>query len=207
MIGVTIVTVALSAFSTWRYLNREQLAQVKWLDPSSPAAAQLLLKPVPIRLGDGFEVTYTTRFRPVYELLEAAVEEKQSGRAIWSRVTTHHSHHTIIFRSSEKAHVEQALSGLDKIDVPTAGWFVIRGVVEDRKGQPVGGAVLRLSGQPYVGYFFQTRGDGTFTFPLPVPPDREYFIRVSYGKGESMRTAKFVLTDDNRELVARIRVK
>ena len=204
MIGVTVVAIVLSSISTWRYLS---LARIEWLAPSSAAARRLIQKPVLIRLDDGFEATYTTRFRPVDELLEATVEEQRSGRATWSGVTTHHSLHTIIVRSGEKADVEETLSGFEKIDVPAPGWFVIRGVVEDRKGQPVGGATVHLHGPSPFSHFIQSRGDGTFTFPLQVPPGRGYIIRVSHGSNKSMNTAPFALTNDNRELVARIRVK
>ena len=204
MIGVAVVAVALSSVSTWRYLS---MAQIEWLAPSSTAARQLITKPVVIRQDDGFWATYTSKFRPVDELLEAAIEEQRSGRATRSGLTTHHHLHTIIVKSSEKAHVEQTLSAFEKIDVLAPGWFVIRGVVEDRRGRPVGNArIYILVPSPVNANDAFTRRDGTFTLPLQARPGRGYFIRVTYGKNGPMDTARFTLTDDNRELVAKIRV-
>lgn len=206
MIGVTMVAIALSSVATWQYLNT---ARIEWLAPSSTAARQLTTKPVVIRQDDGFSATYTSKFRPVDKLLEAEIEQPQSDRDTWSCLKMHHELHAITVESSEKAYVTQTLSAFEEIDVLAPGWFVVRGVVQDGWGRPVANARVYILGPLSVFPVgtSETRLDGTFTLPLQARPGRGYFIRVKYGKNEPMNTAEFTLTDDNRELVAKIRVK
>lgn len=205
MIGVTVVAVGLSSVSTWHYLS---LARIEWLAPASVAARQLVTKPVVIELDDGFSATYASKFRPVDELLKMATEAQRSGQRTWSGRTTLHHRHTITVQSSDKSHLEEMLAGLAKADAPKKGWFAIRGVVEDREGRPVTDAMIDLMGPSYV-YIndFQTREDGTFTMPVQAPPGRGYYLHIRYGGDRRMNTARFILSDDNRELVIRICVK
>ena len=198
MIGVTMVAVGLSSVSTWHYLS---LARIEWLAPASVAARQLVTKPVVIELDDGFSATYASKFLPVDELLKMATEAQRSGR------TTLHHRHTITVQSSDKSHLEEMLAALAKADAPKKGWFAIRGVVEDREGRPVADAMVDLMGSYVYINHFQTRPDGTFTMPIQAPPGRGYYFRVRYGGNRRMKTDRFALTDGNRELVARIRVK
>ena len=203
MIGVTLVAVALSSISTWRYLS---LARIEWLAPSSPVARQLVAKPVVIELDDGFSATYSSKFRPAAELVEVATEDQRSGQQTWSGLTTLHHLHTITVQSSHESRLEETLAALAEADAPKKGWFAIRGVVEDREGRPVADAMVDLMG-PYV-YInhCQTRDDGTFTMPIQAPPGRGYYLRIRYGGNQRMNTARFTLSDDNRERVMRIHV-
>ena len=205
MIGVTLVALVLSSISTWRYLS---LARIEWLAPSSPAARQLWTEPVVIRQGDDFTATYRAKRRYVVGL------PTRGGSCVTGMDGQRQE---ITLGSSDESHIEETLAALAEADTLREWWFVIRGVVEDRKGQPVGDATvdLMIGSHAYIPvatesyihvYDDQTREDGTFIMLTKAPPGRGYSLRIRYGGNRRMNTAPFTLSDDNRELVARIHV-
>ncbi len=204
MIGVTLVAIGLSAVMSWRYLNT---AKIKWLDPSSTAARQLWSEPVVTQQGDEFTASYRSKFRDEGELYAAELTGRMAPRGGSFGLQTNQSRQLITLESSDRAHLEDALAALAKADVPKKGWFAIRGVVEDRAGLPVGDAMVDLMGSSVYINHFKTREDGTFTMPIQSPPGRGYYFRVRYDADRRMNTARFMLSDDKRELVVRIRVK
>jgi len=203
MIGVTVVAIVLSSISTWRYLS---LARIEWLAPSSAAARQLWAEPVVAKRGEDFTAVFTPKFRDVCDLYAIEVEREPGWQGSFGRQVDH-PRQTIWLESSHQSRLEETLAALAEADLPKKGWFTIRGTVEDREGRPVADALVDLMGSHVYVNHFRTRADGTFTMPIQAPPGRGYYFRVRYGGDKRMNTARFALTDDNRELVARIRVK
>ena len=203
MIGVTVVAIVLSSISTWRYLS---LARIEWLAPSSAAARQLWTEPVVAKRGVDFTAVFTPKFRDVSDLYAIEVQTKPAWQGSFGRQVDH-PRQTIRLESSHQPRLEETLSAMAKSDLPKKGWFAIRGMVEDREGRPVADAMVDLMGSYVYVNHFQTRPDGTFTMPIQAPPGRGYYFRVRYGGNRRMKTDRFALTDGNRELVARIRVK
>jgi hypothetical protein len=203
MIGVTVVAFGLSAVMSWRYLN---LARIEWLDPASAEAGFAWTSPVVTREGDKFTAVYMPKFRSLNDLGDVEVARAPGWSGSFGR-RFDNAKHVLQLRSSDESYLRQWLAAVAKADAPKKGWFAIRGVVEDRDGQPVADAMVDLMGSYVYINHFQTREDGTFTMPIQAPPGRGYYLRVRYGDNRQMNTAQFTLADGNRELVVRIRVK
>ena len=203
MIGVTVVAFGLSAVMSWRYLN---LARIEWLDPASADAGFAWTSPVVIREGDKFTAVYMPKFRSLNDLGDVEVARTPGWNGSYGR-RFDPVKQTLQLRSSDESHLRQWLAAVAEADVPKKGWIPIRGVVEDRAGRPVADATVDLLGSQVYYNHFQTREDGTFTMPIQAPPGRWYYFRVRYGGNRRMNTAGFTLSDGNRELVAKIRVK
>jgi len=204
MIGVTLVAIGLSAVMSWRYINQ---AKIEWLEPSSAAAGQLWAEPVVTQEGGEFTAVYRSRFRDEEELYAAELTGRMVPGGGSFGMQMDQLRQSIKLKSSDRSHLEDRLAALAEADVPKRGWFAIRGVVENRDGRPVPDARVDLMGSSvYINHFI-TREDGTFTMPLQAPPGPGYYLRIRYGGNRRMNTARFTLSDDNRELVVRIRVK
>ena len=205
MIGVTLVAIGLSAVMSWRYINQ---AGIEWLEPSSAAARQLWAEPVVTQEGDEFTAVYRSKCRDEDELYSTELTGRMVSGGGSFGMQMDRMRQLIKLESSDKSHLKNRLAALAKADVPKKGWFSIRGAVEDREGRPVADAMVNLRGGSwaYINHF-KTREDGTFTMPIQAPPDRGYYFDIRYGGNRRMKTAPFTLSDDNRELVVRIRVK
>ena len=204
MIGVTLVALVLSSISTWRYLS---LARIEWLAPSSTAVRQFWTEPVVSEQGNDFTAVYRAKCRDVNDLYNLALEDQRGHPDGSSGSSLDHQRLVITVESSDKPYLGKMLAALAEADTPKKGWFTIRGIVEDREGRPVADAMVDLMGSYVYINHFQTREDGTFTMLIQAPPDRGYYLRIRYAGNRQMNTARFKLSDDNRELVVRIRVK
>jgi hypothetical protein len=110
------------------------------------------------------------------------------------------------YKSNDRTELEAWLSGYEEADVLPAGEFVIRGLVEDRQGRPVGGAGVDLEGPNFLINHVQTRSDGTFTLPIKRLPGGEHHLCIRLGGEEVRCTPMFHLAPDEPERVARIQM-
>ena len=202
-IALTMVALLLSSAGWWRIAN---LAQVSWLDPTSPEAIALIPPSEIVPHEKGWSAAYTSRNRKIQSLTKALDDDGIKIRG--SHSTRWYSEASRIeFVVEEREELERYLTALQNADKLGPGEVVIRGRVEDRDGTPVPDAIVDLMG-PYV-YInhFKTGDDGTFVMASMTPHETwGYYLRIRPRTGEERTTSRFSLRDDDPEHVVIIRV-
>lgn len=200
--ALTIVALLLSGIGWWRLSH---LAQVRWLDPTSPEAVEMFTVSEILPHDEGWSTAYEARCRGI-QVLTGILES--------DGVTLGGSHSTrwdsYASRVELVAEDREALAGylaaLQNADKLGSGEMVIRGRVEDSDGKPVAGAIVDLMG-PYV-YInhFRTREGGTFVMPMTPNETWGYYLRIRPRDGERRNTSRFSLSYDEPERVVIVRL-
>jgi hypothetical protein len=179
LVAMTLVALILGGVGWWRMVN---LAQVRWLDPASPEAVELVAS---IRI--------------------VRIAENGEGKPLMVYETRNGSMHVKVV-CGDRDEMEKHLRSLRGIDELEPGEMVMRGRVVDAEGAPVGGARIDLMG-PYV-YInhFETREDGTFTMPITPNEGWGYYLRIRPQSREPEATGRFSLSYDEPERVVIVRL-
>jgi hypothetical protein len=174
LIAVTLVALILGGVGWWRMVN---LAQVRWLDPASPEAVELVAS---IRI--------------------VRIAENGEGKPLMVYETRNGSMHVKVV-CGDRDEMEKHLRSLRDIDELGPGEMVICGHVVDAEGSAVGDATISLMGSYYGNNHFLTREDGTFTMPITPDEGWGYYLRIRPQDREPETTGRFSLSYDEPERV------
>ena len=202
-ITLTLAALLLGGIGWWRTAN---LAQLRWLDPTSPEANELSPNSTISQNEDGeWATSYCARCRSIHDLtkkLEAdGVTLGGDHTTLWDS-----QRGKIDMSAEDRALLAAYLVALDAADKLGPREMVIRGRVEDSEGNPVTGAIVDVMG-PYV-YInhFRTRKDGTFVMPMTPEEGWGYYLRIRPEGGEPETTGRFSLSYDEPEQVVVVRL-
>ncbi len=173
---VTVMALILGGIGWWRTAN---LAQLRWLDPTSPEAVAL--------------------FRPC--------EIVRTNRGEWS-IDYHPQRSSIRFETTSvhREWIESQLRALQDADTLGPGEMVLRGRVEDSGGEPAAGVKVDLMGPCVRIGLLPTGEDGTFVMPMKGNEDWRYYLRIRSRGAKPRNTARFSLSYDAPERVVIVRL-
>jgi hypothetical protein len=203
LIVVTAVAVLLSAITSW---NRWFMAQIEFLDTSSPLVVQWKKSPEIVEDNGQLKLTYRPQHRGIGEILNLSEKAFQEESISSSRGSFDHTGQSMTYESDDRRYLEKRLTTIQKNDVLQKGCFTIQGIVKDAEENPVPGATVDLMG-PYV-YInhFATRKDGTFFMPMQAPAQSGYYLRIRCNKLDT-NTTTFSLDSAKPELFVIVHVR
>ncbi|MGY8771285.1 MAG: hypothetical protein ACKVH8_22960 [Pirellulales bacterium] len=199
MLLVVVVAACTAYFTSWQYMDR---ADTVWLAANSAEAKSLFSPPTKIPHSDPLSFIYFANYQSIQKIFAQA--EKQIKPTNFEASI---DNDRLIFACEDPIVLMNMQQLIEKLDQPTAGEFVIRGIIRNRENEPMKDAAIDLMGPYSVVNIYKTRPDGTFSIPVAAVPGHGYYLRIRDNQNHRKLTRRFSFIKNQPELVVKIQLK
>ncbi|PHS11952.1 MAG: hypothetical protein COA78_08840 [Blastopirellula sp.] len=199
MLLMAVIAACTAYFTSWQYMDR---ANTVWIAVNSAEAKSLITPPTSIPHPNQHSFMYFANYQSIQKIF-AQAESKIKPTNFEASM----DNDRLIFTCEDPIVLMNMQQMVEQLDQPSAGEFIIRGIIKTRENKRMGDVAIDLMGPYSVINVYKTRPDGSFSIPVAAKPGHGYYLRIRDNQNQRTLTRPFSLIAGQPELVVKIQLK